>query len=86
VQQIWFVREEIANANIAEGYCLKYDVSLKSDYYYKVVEETRAFIKNSTEFTQEEKDAIRTNGYGHVGDGNLHLNISIKGGYENKDL
>ena len=33
----------------------------------------------------EEKDSISTVGYGHVGDGNLHLNCSLKG-YDDEDL
>ena len=35
--------------------------------------------------TQEEKDSVVTVGYGHVGDGNLHLNCSLRG-YEDADL
>jgi hypothetical protein len=32
-EALWVIREEIANANIAMGYCLKYDVSLRTDNY-----------------------------------------------------
>ena len=35
--------------------------------------------------TQSEKDSIDVTGYGHIGDGNLHLNICVPG-YDNIDL
>ncbi len=40
-KQIWQLREEIANANVQLGYTLKYDVSLSTDHFYKLVDETR---------------------------------------------
>ncbi len=76
------MREEIANAGIQRGYTLKYDVSLSTSHYYKLVEETRLLIKNSNELTNEEKQQLQTVGYGHVGDGNLHLNVSLIGYYD----
>jgi (R)-2-hydroxyglutarate---pyruvate transhydrogenase len=65
--------------------CFKYDVSLPPSSYYKVVEDTQEEINKSDILSQEEKEAIYVNGYGHVGDGNLHLNISLPG-YDDKDL
>ena len=38
--QLWFLREEVANACIKYGYCLKYDVSLPSEAYYELVNAT----------------------------------------------
>ena len=67
------------------GYCLKYDVSLRTDSYQRLVDETRHLMENSAELTREEKDSIEAFGYGHLGDGNLHLNISCTG-YEDKAL
>lgn len=67
------------------GYCLKYDVSLRTESYYKLVEKARKFIKDAESLTNDEKNQIVTNGYGHLGDGNLHLNITCPG-YENKHL
>jgi len=77
--QIWYLRENVADACVKYGYCLKYDVSLHSKDFYKLVEETRNVIKNSSEFTQSEREQVLTTGYGHIGDGNLHLNVSIPG-------
>jgi len=43
------------------------------------VEETRNKIENSEHFSRAEKNSILIVGYGHIGDGNLHLNITIPG-------
>ena len=84
-QQIWFLREEVANACISYGYCFKYDVSLPAHHYYKIIEETRKVINESPLLNDAEKQSIITVGYGHIGDGNLHLNVTLKG-YSDKDL
>ena len=42
-----------------DGYCYKYDVSLPLSHYYELVEKIRERTAGS---------AIRTIGYGHVGD------------------
>ena len=40
---------------------------------------------SATNLTDAEKQSIRVGGYGHVGDGNLHLNVTCPG-YEDKSL
>ena len=65
--------------------CLKYDISLPAEHYYRVVEETRKVIRESALLSDAEKASIITIGYGHVGDGNLHLNVSLNG-YQDEDL
>ena len=47
--------------------------------------ESKLLIENSEKFTNAEKELILINGYGHIGDGNLHINVTIPG-HENKDL
>jgi hypothetical protein len=49
------------------------------------VDETRQRIVDSDKLTKAEKDSIITFGYGHIGDGNLHLNITIPG-YKDESL
>ncbi len=49
------------------------------------MEATRELIRESSEFSAQEKDQILPNGHGHVGDGNLHLNVVLPG-YEDKSL
>lgn len=60
-------------------------MSLSTSHYYKIVEETQNLIDSSSLFTEEEKKLIRVTGYGHIGDGNLHLNVAVPG-YDNPDL
>ena len=52
--------------------------------YYDGVEFTRDLIKKSDIFTNEEKEQIVTYGYGHMGDGDIHINLAVPG--DNKDL
>ena len=84
-RSIWDLRENVAVSSCNYGYTLKYDLSLSSKDFYKIVEETRRVIRDTSEMSQSDKDSIITTGYGHIGDGNLHLNISLPG-YENKEL
>ena len=49
------------------GAVYKYDLSLPPDDMYKLVEETRERMKELP---------VTVVGYGHMGDSNLHLNIS----------
>ncbi len=35
--------------------------------------------------TAQEKEIVEVTGYGHIGDGNVHLNVCIPG-YDNTDL
>lgn len=77
------MRENVAVAAVEYGYTLKYDISLPAKDFYKIVEETREVIKNS-DLSQSVKDSVVSMGYGHIGDGNLHFNISLPG-YEDKE-
>ena len=60
-------------------------MSLSSEFFYKLVEDTRIRVEKSDKLSKEEKEKVVVCGYGHIGDGNLHLNISIPG-YQNDDL
>jgi len=79
LEQLWFLREGISNSTVQYGYTLKYDISLPASHYYQIVEATRELINKSDEFNAEEKTKILPNGHGHVGDGNLHLNVVLPG-------
>eukprot|EP01119_Soliformovum_irregulare_P018072 TRINITY_DN5479_c0_g1_i1.p1 TRINITY_DN5479_c0_g1~~TRINITY_DN5479_c0_g1_i1.p1 ORF type:complete len:510 (-),score=145.07 TRINITY_DN5479_c0_g1_i1:38-1567(-) len=65
IQSIWKLREGISESLQREGTVYKYDISLPLSHFYSIVEEF------------QEKFAKRAIvvGYGHIGDGNLHLNI-----------
>eukprot|EP01147_Barroeca_monosierra_P004206 gene4206-6552_t len=64
---LWGVRERITEALQKDGAVYKYDVSLPLPTLYSLVDAMRSRVKNI---------ATRCVGYGHVGDGNLHLNIT----------
>lgn len=66
-QKIWDLREKIGSAILTDGYCFKYDLSLPLTHFYEIVPATRERVGDH---------AIRVCGYGHVGDSNLHLNVS----------
>lgn len=66
-QKLWFLRENIASACLRQGYTYKYDVSLPVHKMYELVEVMRDRFSNYNE--------VLVTGYGHLGDGNLHLNI-----------
>lgn len=64
----WRLRESIPEACSKEGVVYKYDVTLHPAGLYGLVTDMRARLHAS--------DASSVIGYGHVGDGNLHLNIA----------
>jgi len=68
IAAMWGLRERIAEALLKDGYCYKYDISLPHDRFYAAVEAIKRQIQGT--------DYVRVCGYGHVGDGNLHLNIT----------
>jgi D-2-hydroxyglutarate dehydrogenase len=68
VKAMWQLRENIAGALQREGAVYKYDLSLPTEQFYECVEVMKKRFINNPEVT--------VCGYGHVGDGNLHLNIS----------
>ncbi|CAH1775670.1 unnamed protein product [Owenia fusiformis] len=75
IKAIWGLRERIAEALLHDGYCYKYDISLPINKIYDLVEVMRNRL---------EKTAVRSVGYGHLGDGNLHYNTTSR--EFNKDL
>ncbi|KAK7469895.1 hypothetical protein BaRGS_00036115, partial [Batillaria attramentaria] len=64
---IWSLRERLAEALLHDGYCYKYDVSLPLSALYQLVVDMRQRLEGA---------ATHVVGYGHVGDGNLHLNVT----------
>ncbi|KXZ53063.1 hypothetical protein GPECTOR_8g57 [Gonium pectorale] len=70
---IWRLREGIAEALARRGAVYKYDVSLPTSGMYDMVEALRGRLAAGG-FGPEAGVAVV--GYGHIGDGNLHLNVS----------
>nr|XP_039266939.1 D-2-hydroxyglutarate dehydrogenase, mitochondrial-like [Styela clava] len=68
IQSIWNLRENIAEALKCKGYTYKYDISLPTIKMYDIVNIMRKRMG----------DDCTVYGYGHLGDGNLHLNVVSK--------
>ncbi|KAL6647298.1 hypothetical protein ACP70R_014735 [Stipagrostis hirtigluma subsp. patula] len=64
----WRIREGISEASVKVGAVYKYDLSIPVEKLYDIVEEMRSRVGDNAEVL----------GYGHLGDGNLHLNILSK--------
>lgn len=78
---IWRVREGITEALRHRGAIYKYDLSIPVQEMYTLVEDMRerltdAFPDGRPPGSDPAAPEIAVVGYGHLGDGNLHLNIS----------
>lgn len=76
-QAIWRVREGITGALAREGRVYKYDVSLRLTDLYELVDEMRSRLQPL---------GATTAAFGHLGDGNLHLNVTTPGRFEHNRL
>jgi len=71
---LWGLREGVPEAVSKEGKAYKYDISVPLASFKEVVDATKERLRSKGLLRQ---DAVRhVLGYGHVGDGNLHLNIA----------
>lgn len=76
-RDLWAIRERVPEALVADGYVFKYDFSLPPSRMYKLVEETQQRMKQFP-------DVRNVTGFGHLGDQNLHLNITVQNGYSDE--
>ncbi|XP_047466940.1 D-2-hydroxyglutarate dehydrogenase, mitochondrial [Mugil cephalus] len=67
INALWSMRERVTEALTHDGYVYKYDISLPVERIYQLVTDMRERLGDRA------KSVV---GYGHVGDGNLHLNIT----------
>ncbi|EKM60946.1 uncharacterized protein PHACADRAFT_180107 [Phanerochaete carnosa HHB-10118-sp] len=71
--QLWAIREGITEAVSKEGKAYKYDISIPVASFKEAVDKTREQLRSKGLLRD---DAVKhVVGYGHVGDGNLHLNV-----------
>jgi FAD/FMN-containing dehydrogenase len=68
-QRLWHLRESLPPAQVAEGASIKHDISLP-------VSKLPAFLKRALPAIREALPGVRPCPFGHVGDGNLHFNLS----------
>ncbi|MBO9469564.1 FAD-binding oxidoreductase [Endozoicomonas sp. G2_2] len=66
---LWHLRESLPPAQVAEGASIKHDISLP-------VSKLPAFLDRALPAIREALPGVRPCPFGHVGDGNLHFNLS----------
>ena len=74
---LWRLREHISEAQAAEGGNVKHDIAVPVSAIARFVRETDALLQ--TRFP-----AVRMVVFGHLGDGNLHYNVSPAAGMNEK--
>jgi FAD/FMN-containing dehydrogenase len=72
-ESFWFLREQIPAAQTREGASLKHDLSLP-------IASLARFVTLADALVAQLVPGGRVVGYGHVGDGNLHYNVSPAAG------
>jgi FAD/FMN-containing dehydrogenase len=71
---LWKLREGVPEAISKEGKTYKYDISVPIAAFKEVVDATKEQLRRKGLLNE---DAVRqVIGYGHIGDGNLHLNVA----------
>jgi D-lactate dehydrogenase (cytochrome) len=66
---LWLLRESISEAQTHEGKNIKHDIAVPISSITRFVEETDALL-------QQRFPGVRMVTFGHLGDGNLHYNVS----------
>lgn len=77
LQSLWALRESIPEAAGKMGKVFKYDLSMPIGKMYDLVLDMRKRFEEHG-VLGEDKDVSAVCGYGHIGDGNLHINIVAK--------
>jgi D-lactate dehydrogenase (cytochrome) len=78
-QVMWQLREHISMAQAAEGKNIKHDIAVPVSRLADFIEETDALL-------QQKFPASRMVTFGHLGDGNLHYNVSAPLGHNDDDF
>lgn len=69
VQELWRLREAIVEAQKAEGTQVKHDISVSTSQVPQLLEVAHAAVEAACR-------GARVMAFGHLGDGNLHFNVS----------
>lgn len=79
-QSLWQWREGVSEASSKWGGVYKYDVSLPLPVMWDLVKATEQRLSelNLLSKTDSSKPVYAVVGYGHIGDGNLHLNVCVR--------
>ncbi|BFZ53116.1 D-lactate ferricytochrome c oxidoreductase [Savitreella phatthalungensis] len=74
---LWSLREGITECLGKEGGTYKYDMSAPLTVLYSLVDATREKLI-ADDLLGEGKPVVDVVGYGHLGDGNIHLNVPVR--------
>jgi len=78
-KELWYIRHVISEAQKAAGGSIKHDISVP-------VSRMAEFLSEAEPLMQEILPGARPVPFGHLGDGNLHYNISQPAGMDKKDF
>jgi FAD/FMN-containing dehydrogenase len=78
-QRLWALRENISEAQKIEGLSIKHDVSLP-------ISRIPDFLRAADAALATQWPGLRVVAFGHVGDGNLHYNVSMPAAADNAAL
>ena len=78
-KQLWKIREEIPAAQSKEGASLKHDIAVP-------VSRSVEFIKRASQLVSAEIPDIRVCAFGHIGDGNIHFNLTQPTGMDREEF
>ncbi|MCZ6636969.1 MAG: FAD-binding oxidoreductase [Alphaproteobacteria bacterium] len=78
-KELWHFREVLPEAQTREGGSIKHDVSVP-------VSKVADFIEEGTRLLETGMDGIRVCPFGHVGDGNIHFNVTQPVGWTKEDF
>lgn len=73
--RFWRMRHSIAEAERAEGKALKHDISVP-------LSRMEEFLRRGDKLLSELSSGAQLIAFGHVGDGNLHYNVSLPDGFD----
>ena len=76
---LWEWRESITESEKREGPSAKHDVSVP-------VSDIPAFIEEATAAVERRHPGCKVLAFGHLGDGNIHFNVLLRGGATSADL
>ena len=77
-EQFWRMREQISAAQKAQGKNIKHDVSVPISAIAQFIEQTDVALA-------QKYPGIQTVVFGHIGDGNVHFNVSAGTAFANAD-
>ena len=77
-EQFWRMREQISAAQKAQGKNIKHDVSVPISAIAQFIERTDVALA-------QKYHGIQTVVFGHIGDGNVHFNVSAGTAFANPD-